>query len=350
MSTLPYSDKGVLKAYPNKTYECYIDGIHSFFEKIGGMTNEIRSDNLSPAVKKVLLGSQRIYTDSFQKAIGYYGFNVSSCTPGKGNEKGDVEGDIQTYTRRFLNHVKVEGIIFRDFVHLNEILETFGEKFTDQTKFLEEKKRLLPLPQRDENILSRIEEHPASPYGLVRFQKSCYSVPVEVIGVSCKVIAGPYAIKIIRGDTRAEVATHTRVQDGQHSISIAHVISSLMRKPNAMVNWSHKEILFPSPVFKKYFDYLKSDSDILNPHSEFLRAINLIQHTSLADIGTGMELILQAKTIKPSKALSELKEILINEHRPANILDVSERFGQEPIKPNLLIYDNLIPEGGAANL
>ena len=41
-----------------------MDGVHSFFEVIGGLTENIRFDNLSPVVKKVLKGDARLYTVS----------------------------------------------------------------------------------------------------------------------------------------------------------------------------------------------------------------------------------------------------------------------------------------------
>ncbi|MBK9039081.1 MAG: transposase [Bdellovibrionales bacterium] len=126
--TLPFSNACVIKGFPHKTYECFMDGVHSFFEKIGGQTKNIRIDNLSPCVKRVKKDGGRDYTDAFNRAIKYYDFGVLPCSPGRGNEKGDVERDIQTWSRRFRNHVNVHGIRFRDFSHLNVELEAFGEQ------------------------------------------------------------------------------------------------------------------------------------------------------------------------------------------------------------------------------
>ena len=117
--TLPYSDTSHVQAYPFKNYECYMDGIHSFFEKIGGMTDKIRFDNLSPCVKKVLEGSNRLYTDAFKRAIVYYDFKCLPCAPGKGNEKGDVERDIRSFASRIKNRISHECLVFRDWEHLN---------------------------------------------------------------------------------------------------------------------------------------------------------------------------------------------------------------------------------------
>ena len=120
--TLPYSDTIHVRAYPFKNFECYMDGIHSFFEKIGGVTKNIRFDNLSPCVKKVLEGSNRLYTDDFKRAIAYYGFGCLPCAPAKGNEKGDVERDIRTFSSRIKNRISHEGLVFLDWNHLNQWL------------------------------------------------------------------------------------------------------------------------------------------------------------------------------------------------------------------------------------
>ncbi|MBK9039027.1 MAG: hypothetical protein IPL83_07690 [Bdellovibrionales bacterium] len=64
-----------------------MDGVHSFFEKIGGQTKNIRIDNLSPCVKRVKKDGGRDYTDAFNRAIKYYDFGVLPCSPGRGNEK-----------------------------------------------------------------------------------------------------------------------------------------------------------------------------------------------------------------------------------------------------------------------
>lgn len=348
VSTLPYSDMCVLKGYPQKTFECYIEGIHSFFEKIGGMPSVIRFDNLSPCVKKVLTGGRRIYTEAFDKAIVHYGFEVSPCNPGKGNEKGDVERDIQTYSRRFLNHVKVENLVFRDFDHLNEVLESFGSRFADQTKFTEEQKALLVTPPRDENILCRIEEHPASPFGLVRLEKSSYSVPDEAIGINCRIIGGPFTVTIKRLDNKKIVAEHPRMPDGQNSIRVEHIIGSLLRKPNAMVNWSHRGVIFPSPIFTKFYHQIRADKAIVNPQAEYLKAINLIQHTTMDEIAVGMDLVLQSAPHQGHQILEELRSLLLSHRRPTNIFDITERLGQKNLEPNLKQYDFLIPKGGAA--
>jgi transposase len=147
--TLPCSDTVRVRAYPNRNFECFMDGIHSFFEALGGMTENIRFDNLAPAVKRVLQGGNRLYTEAFERATRYYSFGLLPCTPAKGSDKGDVERDIRTYTIRIKNRISHEGLVFRDFPHLNEwlmvhMLERQSDSSRSRLKEEQAKFKILP--------------------------------------------------------------------------------------------------------------------------------------------------------------------------------------------------------------
>jgi transposase len=344
--TLPFSDTCLIKGYPQKTFECFMDGVHSFFEKIGGMTQNIRIDNLSPCVKKVKKNGDRDYTSAFERAIAYYNFGVLPCTPAKGNEKGDVERDIQTWSRRFKNHVAVHGLVFRDFDHLNETLMSFvdqerSEMVSDQLKV--EQGFLQSLLPRDESVLCRVEETRASPHGTVRVLKSTYSVPDEWIGLECRVVAGPYEIQITRG--KATPVVHPRRPDGEHSIQLAHVLKSLLRKPQAMIRWAHREILFPDLIWNSLYDRLKGQQTYPGEaEREYLRVLNLVHFVALSEIRCALEIVL---TTSLTEVFTEVKELLLMERRPqALVIDLSHRLSQVPLNPNLKDYDQLIPNQG----
>jgi transposase len=342
-ATLPHSDACVMKGYPQKNYECFMDGVHSFFEVIGGMPDAIRFDNLSPCVKKVLPNGKRLYTKHFEAAIMYYDFEALPCSPGKGNEKGDVERDIQTHSRQFLNFVKINGITFESFIHLNQIMFEYFERTLTTEKYLEEVKHLNVLPPRDEDVLCRVEENKASPFGMVKFGLSLYTVPDEVIGVKCRIVGTPTEIKITRLDTNQLITSHARVADGTNGIKLEHIIKSILRKPRAMINWAHKEVLFPDIILKKYYDKLKKQDQVIGPEKEYLKILNLIHYVTLPEIIIAVDLVLQSG--KPH-SFEEIKSLLLNERRPDNVYDIASKFNQEPITTNLKDYDLLIPIGG----
>ncbi len=347
--TLPYSGKTYIKAYPFLNYECFLDGIHSFFEHAGGLTENIRIDNLAPCIKQVLKGRLRKWTEAFQRAIDYYGFGVLPCTPAKGNEKGHVERDIRTFTRRIKVRVQLDGIIFTDWDDLNKWLLNFIKETQTalEEKYQQEKLKLLPLPKRNTEVLCKIIDTSASKYGTVRISRSVYSVPDCAIDSKCKIVADAYTVKIFRANKADEIlANHPRKPDGEHSILLSHVITSLIRKPQAMIRWVHREMLFPEPIFKNCYHYLLK----LDKHSaerEFLRIINLIYYVDLKEIAVAMQLVIAAESIKP---FDDVRELLLVERRPCPVIDITELFNQHSLKPRLSDYDSFIPKTGETTI
>ena len=344
--TLPFSDICYVRGYPFKNYECFIDGIHSFFETIGGVTKNIRFDNLSPCVKKVLKGTERLYTDDFKKATAHYGFGLLPCAPAKGSDKGDVERDIRTFSSRIKNRVSHDQTVFKDYDHLNEWLMVFmQDRQTEKTKelFLKEQSQLKVLAIKDEAILCKIQIMPVSGHGMMKIGRSVYSVPDAWISKDCEVIIGAYTIEIQVIGFKAERTVHARKIDGENSLKLEHILPSLVRKPQAMVRWAHRDILFPEPICKKFYAYLKK-LEAYGAEREYLRAINLVLQISLSEIFAGMELILENESKNP---FEDLKELLFGERRPCNVIELTAHLQMKSIKPELSNYDSLIPKEGS---
>src|SRR5439155_420440 len=64
----------------------------------------IRSDNLKPAVVRILTGRDRVESERFVALRSHYGFDSFFCTPGLAgaHEKGGVEGEVGRFRRRHL--------------------------------------------------------------------------------------------------------------------------------------------------------------------------------------------------------------------------------------------------------
>ena len=348
--TLPYSNTCRVRGYPFKNFECFIDGIHSFFEAIGGLTVNIRFDNLSPCVKKVLAGSNRLYTDDFKRATEYYGWGLLPCAPAKGSDKGDVERDIRTFASRIRKRVSHDCLVFQDWVHLNDWLGKYmGERESESVRALrlQEQAVLNPLPSREEGVLCHIEVGSASSFGTIRVGRSAYSVPDAMIGQGCRTVVGAYDVRISRvGERESDKKTviHPRKRDGEHSLLLEHLLPSLVRKPHAMVRWAHRDLLFPAPICHRFYGRLQK-IEKYGAEREYLRAINLIQHTTFPEILAGMELVLET----PSLTLfDDLRALLLGERRPAEVIDITSRLHQSPLTPELSQYDSLIPNKGTS--
>ena len=91
---LPHSDTCFLKAYPAETTEAFCDAHVSAFEFFGGVPVSILYDNTKIAVARILGDGTRKRTRVFSELVSHYLFEDRFGRPGKGNDKGKVEGMV----------------------------------------------------------------------------------------------------------------------------------------------------------------------------------------------------------------------------------------------------------------
>jgi transposase len=106
------------RAYLHATQQAFLEAHELAFHYFGGVFGEVRYDNLKAAVKRILRGSRREETTRFIAFRSHWGFTAEFCTPGKGHEKGGVEGEGGHFRRNHL--VPVPEV--RDLAELNDRL------------------------------------------------------------------------------------------------------------------------------------------------------------------------------------------------------------------------------------
>ncbi len=116
---LPHSDGCFVKAYPAETTEAFLDGHVSAFAFLGGIPRSILYDNTKLAVAKILGDGRRQRTRAFTELQSHYLFEDRFGRPGKGNDKGKVEGMVGYVRRNFLVPIPS----FDSFDALNAFLE-----------------------------------------------------------------------------------------------------------------------------------------------------------------------------------------------------------------------------------
>ena len=220
---LPHSDACFVKAYPAETTEAFCDGHVSAFSFLGGVPRSILYDNTRLAVARILGDGRRQRTRVFSELVSHYLFEDRFGRPGKGNDKGKVEGLVGYARRNFLVPVPS----FPSFDALNAYLEERClERMGRQLRGHRE-----TIGQRMERDLEALLAFPAVPYdasdkhvsrvsslSLVRYRTNDYSVPVAyghrevvvrgyvgdvVISCGAEVIAG------IRAHTNATTSSST---------------------------------------------------------------------------------------------------------------------------------------------
>ena len=89
---LPHSDAGFVQAYAAETTEAFCAGHTAAFAFFGKVPNSILYDNTKIAVARILGDGTRQRTWVFSELQSHYLFADRFGRPGKGNDKGKVEG------------------------------------------------------------------------------------------------------------------------------------------------------------------------------------------------------------------------------------------------------------------
>ena len=166
----------------DQTLESFLRGHVDAFEALGGVARNLVYDNLRSAVLD-RRGTAVQFHPRLLDLAGHYHFAPRPCTPGRGNEKGKIERQIQ-----YLRHAFFAARPFRDLDDLNAQFRRWRDdvahrrrhpELPDRTVadvWADEKPRLLPLPaHRFETELVRVVRSGKTPY--VRFDRNLYSDP-----------------------------------------------------------------------------------------------------------------------------------------------------------------------------
>jgi transposase len=104
---LPQSDACFVKVYPRETSEAFLDGHVSAFAFFGGVPLSILYDNLKLAVARICGDGRRERTRAFTGLVSHYLFQDRFGRPGKGNDKGKVEGLVKFSRSNFMTPVPI---------------------------------------------------------------------------------------------------------------------------------------------------------------------------------------------------------------------------------------------------
>ncbi len=208
-----YSGRDFVRAYPHARQEAFFDGHIHAFDYFGGVFPKLVYDNLSSAVRKVLKGKKRIEQESFIAFRSYYTFEPCFCNPGKGHEKGGVEGLVGYARRNYL--VPLPEI--ESFEELNERLlrsclahghhQVSGKSATINELSEAEEPLLLSLPDADYPV-KQVFFAKVDHYSTVKADCNRYSVPTYYAGLKVNVELGVERVMIYYN--RDKIAEHQR--------------------------------------------------------------------------------------------------------------------------------------------
>jgi transposase len=235
---LPHSDAGFLKAYPAERTEAFLDGHNAAFAFLGGVPQSILYDNTRLAVARILGDGTRQRTRAFAELQSHYLFLDRFGRPGKGNDKGKVEGLVGYARRNFL--VPVPAV--PSFAALNEHLEQRClERLDHRVRGHEESigerlvRDLSALQPRPPTAYEACDRKPArvSARSLVRYDRNDYSVPT-VYGYRPVLVKG-YVGEVVIACGAAIIARHPRCYGREEFIfDPLHYLALLEQKIGAL--------------------------------------------------------------------------------------------------------------------
>ena len=205
---LPHSDKSFIKAFPAAMTEAWLDGHNAAFAFFGGVPLSILYDNDTCLVSRILPDGTRQRTRAFSELKSHYLFKDRYGRPGKGSDKGKVEGLVGFARRNFMVPIPRHESWDASNAYLeercrqreNDVLrghsETIGERFA------RDREKLTGLPPAAFEACDKAGTRVNS-LSLARYRGNDYSVPVayghqevwvrgyvhDVIGCGAKVIA-----------------------------------------------------------------------------------------------------------------------------------------------------------------
>lgn len=235
---LPHSDAFFIKAYPAETTEAFCDGHVSAFAFFGGVPLSILFDNTTLAVAKILGDGTRKRTITFSELQSHYLFEDRFGRPGKGNDKGNVEGVIGFGRRNFL----VPMPRFESFEALNAWLEEQclkrqdavlrGHSETIAERLLRDLDALMVLPSTPYDACEKVSTR-ATSISMVRYRGNDYSVPVAYAHHEVQVRG--YVGEVLIGASTEVIARHGRSYEKADMVfDPLHFLPLLEKKTGAL--------------------------------------------------------------------------------------------------------------------
>jgi transposase len=235
---LPHSDGCFIKAYPAEVAEAFCDGHVEAFDFFDGVPLSILYDNTKLAVAKIMGDGQRERSMMFATLQSHYLFEDKFGRPGKGNDKGKVEGLVGYSRRNFMVPLPVVD----SFEELNTLLADKcrkrgqavlrGHTITIDERMIEDVAKFMDLPAVPFDPCHIVPGRVSS-MSLVRYRTNDYSVPTQY--AHREVVMKGYVDRvdiICRGE---KIASHVRSYAREDFIANPlHYLALLEQKPRAL--------------------------------------------------------------------------------------------------------------------
>lgn len=235
--------------YTNQKQLVFLEAHVRFFEKLGGVYEEVVYDNMKHVVTRFIGHNEKELNKKLIQLALYYGFDVNVTNCFSGNEKGTVESRVKVIRRECFSKVYQFSSLEEAREHLEESLMMLNQ----QSKIEEEKTHLLDY--RPPFELAELRQLTINKYATVHYQRNQYSVPDYLVGH--QVQAKIYAEHLVIFAQGKEVARHKKIEGSNgFKLDIHHYIKTFERKPNSI---KHSLVLKQNPQLESLYYHYYSD-------------------------------------------------------------------------------------------
>jgi len=318
----------------SESFLSLVGGLQAALRELGGCPQCLGTDNSSAATHEVesMPGRPRAYNSDYLELCTHYDLTPLTINVNCPHEHGDVESLNRHLKRRLNQHLILRAS--RDFPSLEAydqfvvgVLRSANAK--RQKRLAQERACLRPLPS---GFLAEYREYEpqVSSQSLIRVKKNAYSVPSRLIGHTLRVELYEAQLKVYLG--REFLFDLPRLRGDRGAlVDFRHVITPLLRKPGAFLNYRHREALYPSAVFRAAYDRLVADHGERPGVIEYLQVLKVAADTSVERV----ESLLSAYVGRTGKwRATQLRDELSPPEKKVIVL--------ADCAPNLQAYDALL--------
>ena len=262
-----------------ESFTALSEGFQNAHAALGGCPQTHRTDSLTAAYKNRENSAEFDFTESYKELCVHYGIEPTRNNKGESHENGSIEVSHKHFKSRLNQALMMRGS--RDFDSLDEYRQFVQSVANKQNAkrhraIQEEKLHLHQLPMHRSRDFEQATVRVNSS-SIIAVKQVRYSVPANLIGNLLKVHIYDDRLECFLGSTLVITLQRLRWNKGfrPKNINYHHIIPSLVHKPQAFRNYTHRDCLFPSYPFKRTWEVLEQQLDNRTACKEMVKILKI---------------------------------------------------------------------------
>jgi hypothetical protein len=341
--TLPYSGfEHAEVVLGGESFTALAEGLQNALWSLGGAPGEHRTDSLSAAYRNLTGEAIEDATRRYDALCSHYGMTATRNNRGQAHENGAIESRHGHLKSAIEQALLLRGS--RAFESLDAyrrfVAELVGRRNARRRPQIDlERRHLRPLPRRRTTDFDEATVQVTSSGGFL-LRKVFYTVPSQLVGHRLHVRLYDDRLEGFLGTSHILTLPRGRPpkrgRGGHaHVVDYRHVLHSLRRKPQALLNLVYRDQLFPRDAYRRAFEALRQAEPPAVACRKTVALLRLAhEHACEAELARAIERILERGELPDPEALAA--EVA---PPPTTVPEVNVAM------PTVALYDALL-EGG----